>query len=395
MRVLIGITAGIAAYKIPFLIRLLIKQGADVRCIMTPDAIDFVSPLVISTLSKHPVGISFWNRETGEWTNHVEYGEWADVFLIAPCTANTLHKLSQGACDNLLLATYLSMRCKTLVAPAMDLEMYQHPSVQRNISQLISDGIQIIPPDKGELASGLIGEGRLPEPEVLAQFLNTFLLKDGEFNGKTVLITAGPTYEAIDPVRFIGNHSSGKMGFALAQVFLDKGADVILIAGPNHLEINNARLKRIDVIDAHEMLEKVKLFWSKSNIGVFAAAVADYRPKEKLDSKLKKTGEELTLQLVKNPDILEWAGQNKTTGQRILGFALETENGDENAKEKLKRKNADAIILNTLHENDPVFNSETNKVRIFDVHGKLTEIPHASKRKIAEGIANYISKEIV
>lgn len=391
MRILIGITAGISAYKIPLLIRKFIKEGCEVRCIMTPDSKDFVSPLVISTLSKNPVGIEFWNKETGSWNNHVEYGEWADVFLIAPCTANTLHKLAQGACDNLLLATYLSMRHNTIISPAMDLEMYQHPTVKRNIEQVLTDGVHVIPPDHGELASGLSGEGRLPEPETLYHEVMAHLAPKKDFLNIKVLVTAGPTYEAIDPVRFIGNHSSGKMGFAIAENFAARGAEVTLITGPTSQTSSHERIQCVKVTSALEMFDAVKNHWGESQIGVFAAAVADYRPVQIAEEKIKKTSEDLNIELIKNPDILSWAGSNKSTKQRTIGFALETNNADQHAIEKLARKNADAIVLNVMEENEKCFNSDTNKVRIFDVNGLALELPVASKTKIAQRIIDFIT----
>lgn len=391
MRILIGITAGISAYKIPLLIRKFIKEGCEVRCIMTPDSKDFVSPLVISTLSKNPVGIEFWNKETGSWNNHVAYGEWADVFLIAPCTANTLHKLAQGACDNLLLATYLSMRHNTIISPAMDLEMYQHPTVKRNIEQVLADGVHVIPPDHGELASGLSGEGRLPEPETLYHEVMAHLAPNKDFFNIKVLVTAGPTYEAIDPVRFIGNHSSGKMGFAIAENFASRGAEVTLITGPTTLTSSHERIHCVKVTTALEMFDAVKNHWGESQIGVFAAAVADYRPVQIAEEKIKKTSEDLSIELIKNPDILSWAGSNKSTKQRTIGFALETNNADQHATEKLTRKNADAIVLNVMEENEKCFNSDTNKVRIFDVNGLALELPVDSKTKIAQGIIDFIT----
>jgi len=392
MRILIGITAGIAAYKIPLLIRMFINAGAQVRCIMTPDAKDFVSPLVISTLSKNPVGIAFWNKETGEWNNHVEYGEWADVLLIAPCTANTLSKMASGACDNLLLAVYLSMRNKTIVSPAMDLEMYQHPTVKRNLSVLIADGVHVIPPDHGELASGLSGEGRLPEPATIFEDVVKYLSLDQDFLNTQVLVTAGPTYEAIDPVRFIGNHASGKMGFALAENFAARGASVTLITGPTVLRIEHKGVQTIHVTSAMEMFEAVQKHWVDMNLGVFSAAVADYRPINPAEEKIKKTNEALSIELIKNPDILAWAGEHKTATQRTIGFALETNNAVENAMEKLSRKHADAIVLNVIEENEKCFNSDSNKVRIFDVNGLSLELPTASKARIAQGIVDYITR---
>lgn len=392
MRILIGITAGIAAYKIPLLIRLFIKTGAEVRCIMTPDAKDFVSPLVISTLSKNPVGLDFWNKDTGEWNNHVEYGEWADVFLIAPCTANTLSKMASGSCDNLLLAVYLSMRNKTIVSPAMDLEMYQHPTVKRNLALIAADGVHVIPPDHGELASGLSGEGRLPEPEIIFEEVVKYISPRQDYINTRVLVTAGPTYEAIDPVRFIGNHASGKMGFALAENFANRGALVILITGPTALRTEHKGIQTLHVTSAMEMFEAVQMHWEGMDLGVFSAAVADYRPIHKAEEKIKKTEYALSIELIKNPDILAWAGEHKASTQRTIGFALETNNAVENAKDKLARKHADAIVLNVIEENEKCFNSDTNKVRIFDVNGLSLELATASKARIAQGIVDYITR---
>jgi len=391
MRILIGITAGISAYKIPLLIRKFIKEGAEVRCIMTPDARDFVSPLVVSTLSKNPVGIEFWDKESGLWNNHVAYGEWADIFLIAPCTANTLNKLAQGACDNLLMATYLSMRNKTMISPAMDLEMYQHPTVKRNIEQVTADGVLVIPPDHGELASGLSGEGRLPEPETLYHEVMSYLAPKHDFLNVRVLVTAGPTYEAIDPVRFIGNHSSGKMGFAIAENFAARGALVTLITGPTALESTHEHIHTVHVTSANEMFEAVSSRWEEIQVGVFSAAVADYRPAQRATEKIKKSSEGLSIELIKNPDILAWAGLHKSEGQLTIGFALETNNAEQHAVDKLIRKHADAIVLNVLEENEKCFNSDTNKVRIFDVKGLALELPLASKTKIAQGIIDFIT----
>jgi len=390
MRILIGITAGIAAYKIPLLIRLFIKSGAEVRCIMTPEAKEFVSPLVISTLSKNPVGIDFWNKDSGEWNNHIDYGEWADVFIIAPCTANTLSKMAYGVCDNLLLAVYLSMRNKTIVFPAMDLEMYQHPTVKRNLSLLTKDRVQVIPPDHGELASGLSGEGRLPEPEFMFNEVVKSLSFGEDFLNTQVLVTAGPTYEAIDPVRFIGNHASGKMGFALAENFAKRGASVTLITGPTALKAEHNGINTIHVTSAVEMFEAVRAHWIDMDLGVFSAAVADYRPLNPAGEKIKKSMESLSIELIKNPDILAWAGEHKKASQLTIGFALETNNAMENAMEKLSRKNADAIVLNVIEENEKCFNSDTNKVRIFDVNGLVLELPTASKARIAQGIVDFI-----
>lgn len=391
MRILIGITAGIAAYKIPFLIRHFIKAGAEVKCIMTPASSDFISPLVLSTLSKNPVGIEFWNTSNGVWNNHVEYGEWADVFLIAPATANTLQKMAQGACDNLLLATYLSMRSRTIVAPAMDLDMYQHPAVKRNLNQLIADGVIVIPATVGELASGLAGEGRMEEPEQIFEFVLRFLNYNNQsLSQKKVLITAGPTYEPIDPVRFIGNHSTGKMGFALAEVCANRGAQVVLVAGPNHLKPQSHNIELISVQTADDMFEVVKNHWETADIGIFSAAVADYKPLKKEEHKIKKHDGKLNLELTPNPDILNWAGHHKKDKQIVVGFALESNNEKENALEKLHKKKASFIVLNSLKESGAGFGGDTNKVTIFGEQGECLEVPLKSKKDVASAIMDFV-----
>ena len=335
-RILLGITGGIAAYKIAYLIRILKKQEAEVKCIMTPASSDFISPLVVSTLSKNEVGIEFWNKSTGKWTNHVEYAQWADVFLIAPATMNTIGKMANGLCDNLLLATYFSMKTKTIIAPAMDLDMYKHPSLLRNFELLEKDGVAILPAEDGELASGLHGEGRMPEPEQLYTYLEDFFQKSSSTSKGTVLITAGPTFEHLDPVRYIGNHSSGKMGFSLAKAALTKGYKVELITGPSKEELLHPNATVHRVVHAKDMLEKVKEHWDTSDIGIFSAAVSDYRPPEKKSKKIKKGKESMTLDLVKNPDILSWASAHRKNAQKVIGFALETNNEEENALSKLE-----------------------------------------------------------
>ena len=395
-RILLGITGGIAAYKIAFLIRMLKKSGAEVRCIMTPASCDFISPLVVSTLSENPVCIEFWNKQTGEWTNHVEYGLWADVLVIAPLTASTLSKMAIGNSDNLLLATYLSMKCPTIVAPAMDLDMYRHPTVKRNLCQLEADNVLVIPAESGELASGLQGEGRMAEPETIFDALASFFKKNltGSLVGRKVLITAGPTYEAIDPVRFIGNHSSGKMGFEIAKSCLAEGAEVLLITGPTHQSLTHHRLQQINVLTADDMFEAVKIHWESADIGIFAAAVADYKPVKTATSKIKKTENDPTIELVKNPDILAWAGANKTQYQFLVGFALETENLLENGRIKLQKKNLNFIVLNTLADEGAGFSVDTNKITILDAYNKQTEFELSSKHTVAHNIVEYLIKSI-
>ena len=393
-RILLGITGGIAAYKITSLIRLLMKSGAEVKCILTPASCDFISHLTVATLSKNPVGIEFWNKEDGSWNNHVEYGLWADLFVVAPLTTNTLSKMANGACDNLLLATYFSMKCQTIVAPAMDLDMYAHPSTKRNLATLQQDGVKIIPVEKGELASGLVGEGRMAEPETIFQSIADFFQAEKDLEGQTILITAGPTYESIDPVRFIGNHSSGKMGYAIAENCLNRGANVILVSGPTKLNLSHPNLKLIAIQSAEQMFSEVQKEWKNSTVGIFSAAVADYRPEVEADQKIKKKDDSLILTLVKNPDILSWAGANKTEKQVLVGFALETTNAIENGKEKLSRKNLDLIVVNTLEDEGAGFGHDTNKISIIDNHNKITRFELMTKSQTAIEIVDYLKKYI-
>ena len=392
-RILLGITGGIAAYKIAFLVRILKKSGAEVRCIMTPASSDFISPLVLSTLSENPVGIEFWDKKSGVWTNHVEYGLWADLFVVAPLTANSLAKMASGACDNLLLATYLSMKCPVMVAPAMDLDMYAHPATKRNLVQLEKDGVQIIPAESGQLASGLEGEGRMAEPETIAGAISAFFENGPSAKrlfGKKVLITAGPTYEAIDPVRFIGNHSSGKMGYAIAEKCLEEGAEVILVSGPTNLDLIHPRLQLLRVRSAEEMLKKVQEHWDESQIGIFSAAVADYRPRKAADQKIKKKDDEMAIELVKNPDILGWAGSVKKAGQLLTGFALETNDVVDYATTKLKKKNLNMIVMNSLEDKGAGFAVDTNKISILDDHNNFTSFELKSKSAVAADIVEYL-----
>ena len=392
-RVLLGITGGIAAYKIPFLVRILKKQGAEVRCLLSPSAIDFVSPLVLATLSKEQVYFEFWDKKTGKWTNHVELALWADVMLIAPATANSIAKMANGLADNLLLATYLSLKCPCIVAPAMDLDMYKHPSVERNLAQLQMDGVSIIPATFGELASGLEGQGRMEEPEAIAEYLSSFFrdVKTTNSASKRILITAGPTREPLDPVRFISNHSSGKMGYALAQAALNKGHEVVLITGPTAYTLSHPNLKIFPIETASQLLEAVKANWNWASHGIFSAAVADYRPKETLVNKLKKHADQMRLELVKNEDILLWASENKSD-KIVVGFALETNNSEENALIKLRTKKLDLIVLNEQQNGISGFGSETNKITIFDKDERKTEMPLQSKRDAAFAIIQHLDK---
>ena len=395
-RILLGISGGIAAYKIAYLIRLLKNQGAEVKCVMTPSATDFISPLVVSTLSQNPVSIEFWNKESGLWTNHVELALWADLYIIAPATANTIAKMANGICDNLLLACYYSSKSKTIIAPAMDLDMYQHPTFKRNLQQLISDSVLVIPATNGSLASGLEGEGRMEEPENILRFIQiNFPFSAKELGSKKkILITAGPSYEAIDPVRFIGNHSSGKMGFALAEICLAKAWEVTLICGPTNLDLAHPNLTIIPVFSAEEMLLAVQENWKNADIGIFSAAVSDYRP-EKLESqKIKKTEKTINLQLLKNPDIISWASENRGAKQFVVGFALETNNALEFALNKLDSKKMDMIVLNSMEDEEAGFKKETNKITILDKNKGKYSFPAKSKREVASDIIDAILKLI-
>ncbi len=392
-KILVGVTGGIAAYKIPQLVRFLVKKGAEVKVILTPDAKEFVSPLVLSTLSKNPIFIDFVNADAS-WNNHVELALWADVMLIAPATANTLAKMANGQSDNFLLTTWLSAKCPVFVAPAMDLDMYQHPSVKRNIEQIAKDGAQIIPATKGELASGLSGFGRMEEPENIAQILENYASASTLLKGKKVIISAGPTFEAIDPVRFIGNNSSGKMGFALAENFAQKGAEVFLVAGPVHLTTTNPAITRTNVTSAEEMHQAVLTHYNDADIVIMAAAVADYKPKTKATEKIKKSAEEFSIDFVKNPDILSDLGSKKKN-QLLVGFALETNNEIENAKDKLARKNLDFIVLNSLQNEGAGFQHDTNKITIIDKHNNIQHFELKDKRQVADDIAQFVLKSMI
>ena len=393
-RILLGISGGIAAYKIAYLIRLLKNQGAEVKCVMTPAASDFISPLVVSTLSQNPVAIEFWNKESGLWTNHVELALWADLYIIAPATANTIAKMASGICDNLLLACYYSSKSKTIIAPAMDLDMYQHPTFKRNLKQLISDAVLVIPATNGSLASGLEGEGRMEEPENILRFIQiNFPFSAKELSSKKkILITAGPSYEAIDPVRFIGNHSSGKMGFALAEICLAKAWEVTLVCGPTNLDLAHPNLNLIPVFSAEDMLLAVQENWKNTDIGIFSAAVSDYRPEKIESQKIKKTEKTINLQLLKNPDIISWASENRGAKQFVVGFALETNNALEFALNKLESKKMDMIVLNSMEDKEAGFKKETNKITILDKKKGKYSFPAKSKREVASDIIDTIFK---
>lgn len=392
-KVLIGVTAGIAAYKIAFLVRLFIKEGAEVKVVMTPKAKEFVTPLTLSTLSKNDVIISFTDKESEVWNNHVDLGLWADFMLIAPATANTLSKMAHGQSNNFLLATYLSAKCPVYVAPAMDLDMYRHPSTKKSLEKLNTFGNVVIPVGNGELASGLSGEGRMAEPEEIISFIKRDIAKQLPLNGKKILITAGPTYEAIDPVRFIGNHSSGKMGYAIAEEAAKLGAEVILVSGPSSLQLKNDGINRVDVVSAKEMYDAVHLYYKEVDVAIAAAAVSDYRPMTKAAQKIKKSDPKLTLELEKTQDILLCMGEKKQH-QFLIGFALETENEVENAQKKLQKKNLDFIVLNSLQDKGAGFQQETNKVRIID-KDKVQSYELKSKEKVAKDILKELVDRLV
>ncbi|MTI19580.1 bifunctional phosphopantothenoylcysteine decarboxylase/phosphopantothenate--cysteine ligase CoaBC, partial [Fulvivirga sp. RKSG066] len=349
-KILLGVCGSIAAYKSAALVRLLTKSGAEVKVVMTASASDFITPLTLATLSKNPVLSKFTKNDQGEWNNHVELGLWADLMLIAPASANTIGKMANGLCDNLLLATYLSAKCPVYVAPAMDLDMYAHPSTTNNLEQLRSYGNIIIDAEEGELASGLVGQGRMAEPENIIAFLNKELDSDSPFKNKKVLITAGPTQEAIDPVRFIGNHSSGKMGYAIAHQLAKLGAKVDLVSGPTHLDISHANITLHKISAAEEMYESCMKLFPTADISILAAAVADYKPATVADQKIKKKSDDLSIALTKTRDIAAALGQQKKNGQVMVGFALETENEVDNAQKKIQSKNLDLIVLNSLND---------------------------------------------
>jgi len=394
-KILLGVTAGIAAYKTASLVRLFIKSGAEVQVVMTPASKDFITPLTLSTLSKNPVHSTFYNKEDENelWNNHVELGLWADYMIIAPATANTLSKMTNGVCDNLLLATYLSAKCPVYFAPAMDLDMYKHPSTNQSLEKLQSYGNIIIPATSGELASGLVGEGRMAEPEDIVAFMANDILSKLPLKGKKVMITAGPTYEAIDPVRFIGNHSSGKMGFAMAKSAANLGAEVFLITGPSHEKVSHSLIHRIDVTTAEEMYEASHEYYPDANVAILSAAVADYRPKKVVTEKIKKKDAALEIELEPTKDILASLGEIKQD-QFLVGFALETNNELAHAIGKLERKNLDAIVLNSLKDKGAGFATNTNKVTFIDKNQEKVPFELKSKAEVADDILDEILKRI-
>ena len=393
--ILLGVTAGIAAYKSAFLVRLFVKKGANVKVVMTPSSKEFVTPLTLSTLSKNEVYSSFTkeDNENAQWNNHVELALWADLFLIAPATANTLSKMANGTCDNLLLAVYLSAKCPVYYAPAMDLDMYKHPSTLIYFEKLNEFGNIQIPADFGELASGLEGQGRMAAPEKIISLVEKNILDGLPLKNKSILITAGPTHEAIDPVRFIGNHSSGKMGYAIAEVAANLGAQVTLISGPVSLKINNDAINLISVTSANEMFKATHLYFKNCEIAILSAAVADFTPSKVAFHKIKKEEETLTIQLNKTKDILASLGEIKSN-KYLVGFALETQNELENAKTKLNKKNLDLIVLNSLNDKGAGFKLDTNKITLISKDNKIATFKVKTKKKVANDILQHIIKEL-
>lgn len=387
-KIVLGITGSIAAYKSIFLLRLLVKEGAEVKVILTPAARDFVSPLTLSTLSKGAVLSELFDEQS--WANHVMLGRWADLMLIAPASCNTISKMATGACDNLLLATYLSATCPVWVAPAMDEDMWHHPSTKENLNKLASYGNRVLPVDQGELASGLYGDGRMAEPAQILDWVKVYFSRRLSLAGKRALVTAGPTYEALDPVRFIGNHSSGKMGIALARELADRGAEVTLVLGPSSVKFEERGMEVIRVVSAQEMYDACQQVFSEVEIAILSAAVADYTPVQKAEQKIKKDGDSLELSLKKTPDILRSLGEKKHNGQVLVGFALETENELSNARGKLERKNADMIVLNSLNDAGAGFGHDTNKITILHRDGSVKGFEMRSKDDVAKDIIDTL-----
>ena len=390
--IVLGITGGIAAYKSVMLLRLLVKAGAEVQVVMTPSAKEFVTPVTFSSLSGRPVVSEFFTANTGEWHSHVDLGLWADLMVVAPATASTIAKMANGVADNMLVTTYLSAKEDVMVAPAMDLDMWKHPSTQRNVATLEKDGVMIAWPGSGELASGLEGKGRMAEPEEILKKIEEYFSRKQDLKGKRALVTAGPTFENIDPVRFIGNYSSGKMGFEIARELGERGAEVTLVAGPVNLKSPNGdNIRRIDVVSAREMYEATKDIFPTTDIAVFAAAVADYAPERMAEKKIKREKEEeMTVRLVRNPDIAAEMGKIKKEGQLTVGFALETDNELDNARKKLTGKNLDMVVMNSMRDPEAGFMKDTNKVSILKGDGKMKEFGAKNKSEVAKDIIDEI-----
>jgi len=392
--VILGITGGIAAYKSAFLTRLLVKEGADVKVIMTPNAKEFITPLTLATLSKNVVYSNFFNSDNGDWNSHVDLGLWADLMIIAPATASTMGKMVNGIADNLLVTSYFSARCPVYIAPAMDLDMYKHQSTIKNINTLKSYGNFIIEPPTGELASGLDGKGRMEEPENIIKIINNKLSVSQDYKNKNVLITAGPTFEKIDPVRFIGNYSSGKMGYAIAEEITKRGAKVTLISGPTSLTVNNRAINVVDIESADEMYKASVKHFKDADIAIMVAAVADFTPINKARNKIKREKDNLQIELQPTKDIAAELGKLKNKKQIIVGFALETQDETKNAAGKLKRKNLDFVVLNSLNDKEAGFKTDTNKITIIDKNNKITKFGLKNKADVAVDIVNYLSKKI-
>lgn len=392
--IILGVTGSIAAYKAATLTRLLVKEGVSVKVVMTPLAKEFITPLTMATLSKSPIMVDFYNPENGDWNSHVDLGLWADLYLIAPASANTIGKMAGGIADNLLLTTYLSAKCPVMVAPAMDLDMYKHPATQRNLKVLQSFGNIIIEPESGELASGLIGKGRMEEPEKIVSFITDYFARQADFKGKKVVVTAGPTYEKIDPVRFIGNYSSGKMGLAIAEELAGRGAEVVLVCGPVNLKTCHSAIRRVDVESAAQMYEVTSKEFVNSDVAVLSAAVADFTPKEKADHKIKRGKDDLLLELLPTKDIAAELGRIKTASQLLIGFALETNDEEINALSKMQRKNLDMIVLNSLNDKGAGFSVDTNKVTILDKAGDKTVYELKTKVEVAKDIVDQIASRL-
>ena len=393
-KIVLGITGGIAAYKACNLARLLIKKGAEVQVVMTPSAKEFITPLTLSTLTHKPVVSEFFDKRDGSWHSHVDIGLWADAMIIAPATASSIGKMANGIADNMLITTYLSMKAPVFVAPAMDLDMYAHPSTQQNIQRLVSYGNHIIEPGTGFLASKLEGKGRMEEPEKIVEVLEKHFSKSQSLTGKSVLITAGPTYEKIDPVRFVGNYSSGKMGYALAEACAKQGAEVILVSGPVMLQTKHPAIRRIDVESAQEMHSAATTHFPQADIAILSAAVADFTPETTADKKIKRKGDELVLNLRPTQDIAAALGAIKNENQLLVGFALETDNEVQNAQDKMKRKNFDFIVLNSLQDKGAGFRVDTNKITIIDRQQGTTAYETKSKQEVAEDIVEYIVSKL-
>ncbi len=393
--ILLGITGSIAAYKSAILVRALVKAGAEVKVVMTSMAKQFISPLTMATLSKNPILVDFYNPENGDWNSHVSMGMWADLYIIAPCSANTIGKMVAGIADNLLLTTYLSAKCPVAVAPAMDLDMYRHPATQRNLEILSQRGVTVIEPASGELASGLDGKGRMEEPERIIPHIEAILARKGCFCGKKILITAGPTKEAIDPVRYITNHSSGKMGYAIANEAANRGAGVIVVSGPVDINLYHPNIRIIDVVTAKEMLEKTQEQYKEADIVILCAAVADFTVADAAQKKIKREKKNHIIELTPTNDIAEWIGRNKRPGSLSVGFALETDNEAENARGKLYKKNLDMIVLNSVRDKGAGFGGDTNKVSIFFKEGETLVYPLKTKAEVACDIVDCIENLLI